>query len=727
MASLPQSPQVVRFGLFEVDLRTRELRKGGLKLKIHEQTLQLLGALIERPGEVVTREELRQKLWPGDTFVDFDQGINTAIKKLREALGDSAENPRFVETLARRGYRFLARVDAVVSTALVAREPTQTGSVIDSDASGVGTVRELLVNPASGRVWQLLPWALVTVLSVTLVALSVVHFRQIPSEAHVVRLQVPVLENVTLEITDFPTVSPDGQRLVYSGVRSDGKRSLWVRRLDSLTAQELAGTEGAAWPFWSPDSRFVGFYTAGRRDGEIKKLDVAGGPPVTLCERVRDFVGGTWSRGGTILFAAKAGLFRVSAAGGDTAPVLSLDKSSQERYQRCPQFFPDGRHFVYISGSSRVLSGGIRLGSLDSNESTVLLSGESNVSYSPPGFLIYGRQETLLAQRFDIKTLRLTGEAFPIAEGVARAPSQPWLLFSASESVLAYRSQVSSSVQVASYNRNGERLRLIGEPAAYDDMNLSPDETRLALERRDTQSGKSDIWTMLVANGIATRLTFGSFNECPVWSSDGRALLYVSDQKGQLGLYRKVVGAEEEELLLAGGQCTAPQQCLRDGSIIFLGRTGAPSLLPPTGERKPVLLTGSEFPSISQHVSSDGRWVAYHSSESGRWEVYIAAFPTFREKRQVSSNGGCQALWRKDGKELFYLSLDGKLMSVNLKRGVRLDAGTPKVLFQIKAPTDPYLDQYAVTGDGKRFILLDPVESSKPLTVVLNWAAGLKR
>jgi DNA-binding winged helix-turn-helix (wHTH) protein/Tol biopolymer transport system component len=706
----------LRFGPFEVDFAASELRKRGRKVPLQDQPFKVLTLLLQSPGEVVTREELQRALWPSDSFGEFDEGLNKAIQKLRQALDDSTDNPRFIETVPRKGYRFVAEVESVADVA-VAQVPQD----------------------APARRWsrEIFAWVLFSIAFLAALTLGIAYLRQPRSEAYTVRVQIPVFGDV--QLYDYPVVAPNGRRVVFVGDGSDGRRRLWIRPLGSLTTQALPGTEGVDnLVFWSPDSQFVGFWVGEYTKGKLKKVDVVGGLPVDLCETTATVWGGTWSRDGVILFSQVVGagsrLYSVSAAGGEAKPVPQPDKLPPENDM--PQFLPDGRHFLYRSGTKawRAENGGIYLGSLDSKETTLLISRASNAIYSPPGFLIYGRQESLLAQPFDAEKLRLTGAPFPIAEQVARDRDDNYSLFSASDNgVLAYRNAGVDNVQLAWYGRDGGRQGSIAEPAKYGIISIAPDETRLAV-RKWNAGGTADIWTLELSNGILTRATVHSAdNLFPVWSPDGRQLAFSSNRKGRLDLYRKVVGGDEEELLFASNdEDKLAGQWLADGSVLFFAENSAGRAfyrLPLTGQRKPIPLLKSKFAIRCPVVSSDGGRVAYQSNETGREEVYVAAFPTFMEKRQVSNGGGYQHLWRKDGNELFYLNREGKLMSVDVKRGVRLETGLPRVLFQ--APDrSPWVGpaHYCVTGDGKRFILPEPVEErSKPFTVVLNWTADLKR
>jgi Tol biopolymer transport system component len=315
-------------------------------------------------------------------------------------------------------------------------------------------------------------------------------------------------------------------------------------------------------------------------------------------------------------------------------------------------------------------------------------------------------------------------------EAVSFANGAVFSVYSVSQNgVLAYRGVGNSDIQLAWYNRDGKRLGSIGQPGFYGIVTLSPDEKRVALERLDPQLRTNDIWILELASGILSRVTFNPADDTdPVWSPDSRELVFSSNRKATIDLYRKVLGSGEEELLFASAEYKFPKSWTKDGSIVFLNLNSRTHYqLPLTGERKPVVLTKSEFDRDNPHVSPDGHWVAYNSRESGRWEVYVAAFPSFNDKRQVSSSGGCQPMWRKDGKELFYRTLEGKLMVVEVKGGSTLQTGVPQFLFQSPANMNPVQSEYAVIGDGKKFLFREPVvETTAPITVVLNWTAGLK-
>jgi Tol biopolymer transport system component len=487
----------------------------------------------------------------------------------------------------------------------------------------------------------------------------------------------------------------------------------------------------------------------------LKKVDVTTGLAQTICETQDWIGGGTWSQNDVILFSQAKfsgpnslqgrSLYRVSAAGREFNPVLPLDGSREERSQIEPQFLPDGRHFLYrsVTVSKDSEKDAIYVGSLDSKETRLMTAVDSNAVFVPPGFILFGRQETLLAQPFEVHNLRLTGDPIPVAaEHVARWPRPPASsLFSASQNgVLVYLNEISPNIQLAWYKRDGARLGSIGEPGPNEGMRISPDETQLVLDRTDPQTGQNDVWTLQLSSGIFTRVTFGPGNNIgPEWSPNGKELAFSSDRRvsGLYDVYRKATGGGNEELLLASeDQSRNPQQWFPDGSILLNswgGRvTGGHNLfyrLPLSGTREPVLLRRGNkeyFTDDAPIVSSDGHCAAYYSDESGQLDVYVASFPAFRDERRVSANGAGAPLWRKDGKELFYITLDGKFMSVDVKCGARLVTGVPKVLFEIPFPVDVRTIVYCVTENGNKFILGEPVDRNKSLTVVLNWTAGLK-
>jgi len=583
-------------------------------------------------------------------------------------------------------------------------------------------------------------WSVAAVLFVLLVAGlalgAFAYFRRAPEETKAVRFLLSPPEGWNLRQAPGGSspaplaVSPDGQRVAFVATGADGKSLLWVRPLDTLAAESLAGTDDATSPFWSPDSRFLGFFAGGK----LKKIAVSGGPPITLCD-TRDGNGGTWSRDGFIVFepAGLSALQKVSAAGGmpTAATVLA---PGETRHQR-PFFLPDGRHFLYeTERGANYLGVSIYLASLDSTERKLLLnSNSSNVVYSQ-GHLLFLRETTLMAQPFDTQRLELVGEAYPIAEQIQIRPAgEPYAIFSASENgVLAYQSGAAAGgSQLTWFDRSGKQIGILGEPAAYADIELSPDGRQASVSLPDQTRRGRDIWMYNVARGLRTRFTFDPADELPaIWSPDGSKVIFNSRRKGPLDLYQKASdGSGTEALLLEDNSDKYPLSWSADGRLILFRAGGDVFVLPLSGERKPMPYLQTQFNEGDSQFSPDGRWVAYASNESGRFEVYVAPFRGPGGKWQVSTTGGSEPRWRRDGTEVFYLDPDDKLMVAAVNgRGSTFEVGAVRPLFETRAGAVARF-RYSVSADGQRFLVntFPEQSASAPITVVLNWTAGLQK
>jgi len=582
--------------------------------------------------------------------------------------------------------------------------------------------------------------ALLGLALLTALPFVIAYFRNTgPTEGHATRFFVFPPEKATM-LGGGQHISPDGLRLIFAGNGADGKRLLWTRQLDSLTIQLLPGTEDASNPFWSPDSRVVGFFAAGSK---LKKIDFTGGPAQTLAD-VQGSGGGTWNRDGVIVFARSFsdGLYRVAATGGSSAQVTTLDESRKEIGHLWPYFLPDGRHFLYLARSAQKQNTGIYVGTLDSQERKLLVNADSSPAYAPPGFLLFLRERTLMAQSFDANKLQLSGEPFPVAEQLGYNLVTGRAFFSVSQTgVLTFLSSNSPNTQLVWIDRGGKQLAPIGSPVADTGVRLSPDEKRLAVSRLDPQTASADIWLIDLARNNPSRFTFDPANEsAPVWSPDGTRIVFASNRDGVSNMYQRLSnGAGNDEVLLKSAQPTGPHDWSPDGKIILFGmispKTGADLwLLPLFGDQKPAPFIQTEFIETQARFSPDGRWIAYTSNESGSYQVYIQSFPTSGGKWQVSTSGGAQPQWRRDGKELFYLAPDRKIMAVEVNgAGPTFVSGIPKPLFEAHVstifPGGGGAIYYSVTGDGQRFLVNTLAGDSMPapFTVVLNWTAGLKR
>jgi serine/threonine protein kinase/Tol biopolymer transport system component len=597
-----------------------------------------------------------------------------------------------------------------------------------SDHSGSILTTAAPTTPTRTMNRERLIWIGVSALILLAAALAIAYLSRTQSASHSVRLSLATPHKASLPAR--VTVSPDGLRVAFIANTTEGKRLLWVRPLDSLTAQPLDGTDGAAAPFWSPDSRLMGYFA----NGKLFKIDASGGRPQALCD-VGENRGGTWNRDGVILFGGLEGLYRVSAQGG--TPVLATKVAPREEAHRWPYFLPDGRHFVFLADASSAEDHHIRAGSLDSQERQILFGAVSRIAYAPPGYLLYVSQGALVALAFDARALKVTGEPVTIAEHIAEVGINHEFDFSVSEDgVLSYQAGNPNS-QLTWFDRTGKKLNSVGESANYDTVSLSPDERRAAVTLLDADGRVADVWLLDLTRGSISRLTFDPSGEGnPVWSPDGNNIVYGSNRLGggQVNLYEKAAsGAGEDQLLLQSASEKYATSWSRDGQFILfenwpLRAKAGIWLLPLTGERQPKpLLQTVAFDQTGGQFSPDGRFVAYMSNESGRTEVYVRPFPLSDDKWPISSGGGQRPLWRADGKELFYVT-EGRLMSAEIRASGKFESSVPEQLFRTNIKNQGDGLCYAAAADGQRFLVNTFVEGDNPapMIVVLNWTADLK-
>jgi serine/threonine protein kinase len=609
--------------------------------------------------------------------------------------------------------------------------------------TGTKTTAPPRIEAQPKRLASLIPWGITAAFAVAVLGFSWVLFTRHPAPTSAIRFSVPSPTGMSLNAEGSGTLafSPDGTRLAFVAQDTVGAYSLWVRPVNSFTSERLAGTEDAHYPFWSPDSRQVAFFA----EGKLKKIDVTGGPPLTLCDAPQGR-GGSWNRDGIIVFAPRLGsaLSRVPAAGGVPSPVTVLDTVEHQTSHRWPWFLPDGNQFLYFArigpGSGTAADDSIWVGSLNGKVSRPLMMSGANAYYAN-GYLFYLRDRTLMAQPFNANSAALSGEPVPMAEDVYfDAGYQSMALGLSENGGLAYQTGAfSSGSRLIWYDRTGKPVDTLGERGAYFNCALSPDGRSLAVDLIDPLSNQSDVWIYDLSRRIRTRLTFtNSPDQFPVWTADGRTVLYASARETVTNLFRKpATGAGTEDSLLITSQNKSPMDCSLDGKFLVYLEDGSKGIgddlwiLPLAADGSaagaPYGFQQTEFDEDDARFSPDGRWLAYASTESGQSEVYVRPFPGPGGKWQISPHGGDFPSWRRDGKELYYISSDNQMTAVDVDgRGNSFVAGQAKPLFAVHPPVTN--KPYDVTADGQRFVVVtsDQGVASSSISVVVHWDAERK-
>jgi len=593
-----------------------------------------------------------------------------------------------------------------------------------------------------GRDW--LSWAIAgAAVLLAAVAFAWPYFRRSPSGevTEAMRFIIPMPDKAL--ILTPPVISPDGRRIVYRLNTEDGKELLWVSSLGSLDApRPLVGTDGGSQPFWSPDSRFVGFFA----NSKLKRIDLSGGSVQTLCDAASN-VSGAWSRNGTIIFSrgVASGLYRVTTAGETPVQLTQVDASRNEVEHTFPYFLPDGRHFIYLVRNAQPQNSAIYVGSLDSKETKSLLQVHSSTVYAPPGYLLFVRENTLMAQAFNADTLDLKGEAFAVAEQAMRNPMNGRAMFSVSENgVLVMRSGVVNSNQLIWFDSAGKQLGAVTPPGGYNMPALSPDEKSVAVSRADLLTGTaSDIWLINLERGTQIRLTDDpATDNYPAWSAAGDRITFLSNRNRQSSIYVKLSnGSAVEEPLVSSAELKLNPTFSPDGKFIIYSqlnpKTDVDLYLVSTGSDKKIeTFLQTNFVEAQARVSPNGRWVAYVSNETGQFEVYIQTFPVAGGKVAVSVGGGSQPQWRADGQELYYYAPSRKLMAVEVNsNSPTFGVGIARPLFDIRSlgaaidQTFPGNGYYTSARNGKRFLVpsLPETPQRQQINVIVNWTADLKK
>jgi DNA-binding winged helix-turn-helix (wHTH) protein/Tol biopolymer transport system component len=702
--------RVFRFGVFEVDAATAELRKQGLRIRLQEQPSQILLMLLERAGEVVGREEICRKLWPPDTFVDFDQSLATALRKLRQALSDDAETPHYIETIPKQGFRFVAPVERIFAVNSPPAAETKRG-------------------PHEAQRIPILWWAAFG--AICLVSLFLgwrVNTRQTAGDAQqlmrLTRSSILPPSRWHFEHSSF-SVSPDGTRFAFVAFGPEGNDKLWVRPLSTSNAQQINGTEGALLPFWSPDSRQIGFFAAGK----LAIVDLDSGAVRAICEAPFARGGGTWGRNGTIVFSpfVNGPLFRVSDRGGAAVQVTRIAQRGSGQGHRWPSFLPDGTHFLYSeSGGPQDPHGqSIYVGSLDGGSPKLIASKTSGNPEYAAGYLVYGHDHILWAQPFDLRRLELSGSATPLtSQELDQERSFSHAEFSVSANgALVFQSLSDSSARLAWFDIAGKELGQVGE-TGYLDPRLSPDGHYLAVASDDERNGKAVIRVLDFTRGISSRLTDGGFEGSPAWSSDSKRITYRTiDSLTEV----PADGLGPPQILLKGEAYLGHLDWSVDGKLVFTVFSGdSPSLEVYSKSDRSVVSFGI---GAEARFSPDGKWVAYVGplSTNDSDAILIAPLRGPGGPIRVSSGSGAQPMWAHDGRRLFYVAPNRKLMMVEFDPRAK-SVSVPRVLFQTRIIAPNFTDtQYAVSRDDHFLINSFPANSSSPLTLITGWTSAVEK
>jgi serine/threonine protein kinase len=576
-----------------------------------------------------------------------------------------------------------------------------------------------------------LSWGLAAVMTLAVLALGgILLTRPQPPAPRPVRFHIEIPP--ALGSVGSPRISPDGQYVAFTGIDTLGNSAIWLRPMNALEAYPIPGTEDSNRPFWSPDSRHLGFFSKGK----LKRVPIGGGPTLTLCEFTRG-ADGVWGAGDRILFDGRAGdsIQVVSAGGGLAAGATFIDRSRDENGHGWPFFLPDGERFVYIAfrtgGPSEV-----RLGRLGSRESTFLVEADSRVELLSPGFLVYEHDGTLLAQAFDTDAGTLTGDPFPLTEGIGTGAVGLAHFSGSEDGRLVYTTGGTDANQLAWYDREGNLLETVGDPMVVDEPALSPDGRRLAVEIIDAQGDQFDIWLIDLRRGVQSRFTFDPADDySALWSPDGKTIYFSSDRDRRALFVKNAAGTGETTKLITTDGIAIVSDISRDGTTILAqvlrGETSWDIVtLPADGDSGGITIQiATGFSEGYARFSPDGRFFAYASNESGTLDVYLSTHPAGGGKWQISRDGGIEPFWREDGKELYFLTRDRRVMAVDMSLGEEVEIGLPRELFATTAEQNINTrNHYLPTPDGQRFLVVSrpSLQRVPPITVVLNWAAELK-
>jgi len=623
------------------------------------------------------------------------------------------------------------RLQAIGDARIVIEElPADSGADTDLGISADGEVAQ------SPLVRRALPWLTAVVAAAAVSALLWLNLTNAPDR--VLRASIlPPPDTVfhLAAVNPGPAAfSPDGSKLAFCARGEGGVVRLFLRDLGQPEAHVVSGSDGAQFPFWSPDSKWVAFFT--QADGTLKKADAAGGPPITICP-AQNAKGGSWGADGTIVFTPNSGtpLQKVSSAGGDPQDITEIDRDRHNSH-RHPRFLADGRRFLYLARGANTTESAVMVGSLDGEEDRELMRNETQAEYVS-GRLFFVRDQTLMARPIDLETLEFTEEAVPVAEKTLTVPPAALGLFSVSPAgVLAYHVGTVQAVVIPTwYDRSGIELEALGDPGEYYTVALAPDNRSAALTVTSGGSGSIDIWTYDLERDLRTRFTFDDATDyLPVWAPDGQSIAFSSDRSGTQNIYRMSVGGVRgAELLVESDRDVMPRGWSPDGKWLVYSKDSEETnldiwALETDGTSEPRELRAEGGIDVPGSVSPDGRWLSYYSDESGRFEVYVTPFPDAGRRWQASTDSGVYPFWCADGRELVYQRSDGRLMSVEVELGIdSVRFGESTEWFDI-SPPDALGPAFAPEADCRRVLVVPKGDGSEKaaLNIMVDWPQVLE-
>jgi eukaryotic-like serine/threonine-protein kinase len=710
------------FDEFTVDVDACALQRGDTPIPLPSRAFDVLAYLIEHRERSVRKDEIIAAIW--DDVVVTDDSLIHAISVLRRALGDERHDPKYIETIPRRGYRFVAKV----RTFEPQTNPLPDDATANSGSPPAAGEGDIAVRPRGPPKAPSGPFAWMAAaagVAALLVVFLVYEGDQRPGgidSSTSIRLFQPPPPGTS--IVSGGVLSPNGRYLTFvARDETDGQTGLWVRALHSGELRLFAGTAGASKPFWSPDSTRIGFFS----NGKLIATDLNGGTLQTIATVVGG-AGASWGHDDTILFAEWAsGLYRVPASGdGEVEAIASLDREAGDIVLAWPQFLPDGRRFLYQIVSLDPARTGVHVGDVETLQSFRLLDTTSPATLVPPNYVLHVQKDMLIAEELDLQRLELTGHAIVVGRGISQPSLATENVVSASADLVAFQQGVMHQ-DFAWFDRSGEALGALSLPTVLYNPRISPDGSVLLASGSLTNA--PGLWLVNLTREHYTRLEIDAI--APVWSPDGQSAAFTS-RSGFDVLARSVVSQEAPRLLASDNAVKILNDWTPDGSqLIYTKQTEGTGLDLWTlriedGSSRPLLAT--PYSETQARISPDGNWIAYSSDESGVLETYVARFPGFDDKRMVSAGGGGQPQWRSDQGELFYLSLDRAIMAVGVSSSDPIAFDLPRQLIRPPIAGDPAdaRDYYAVDDDGMRF-LIDGAsnEGGDPaITVIVNWASG---